>query len=471
MLSRVSVPGSQTLRAVRQGGQELLRSLHTSGTHRNRKTQPTGRAGHVSPWQRVPFFHERGPPVGMDKNLQERLDELRLESGAGVPEEEQVDIGFAREVRERSSKAQVAEWRRRVRGDRDLERRAREGTLSVDLDTVRREWRQGGTVFQDIFTAAQLYGIFEDTFQHASFMPCLHLDISYPGDGVAVPVHRGNIVKPHEAARQPEVSWVSKEDTLWTLAMVSLDSHLTSPGQEYLHWLVGNIKGSDLASGHTLANYLQPFPPFGTGFHRFVFILYHQDTNIDFSVEQRNVNHIDLDERTFKTFDFYTRYQENLTPAGLAFFQSDYDLSLRDFFHNTLEMKEPRYEYEFPEPYVAPWNDFYGPGNSKGFNDFLDRHRDPKDVAQEVLVAQLGHTDPFRGDLEKLEMKYPGIHMEELNDVFPPPLLQGEKPFMRRQAYKNPSWWKEEVRKSRMREGKHSAKQHLALRRDPGLTQ
>jgi hypothetical protein len=29
-------------------------------------------AGHVSPYARIPFFHERGPTLGLDKNLQVR---------------------------------------------------------------------------------------------------------------------------------------------------------------------------------------------------------------------------------------------------------------------------------------------------------------------------------------------------------------------------------------------------------------
>ncbi len=35
-----------------------------------RTRQPTGMAGHVSPYVRIPFFHERGPTLGSDKNLQ-----------------------------------------------------------------------------------------------------------------------------------------------------------------------------------------------------------------------------------------------------------------------------------------------------------------------------------------------------------------------------------------------------------------
>lgn len=45
---------------------------------------------------------------------------------------------------------------------------------------------------------------------------------------------------------------------------------------------------------------------------------------------------IDLEERTFSTLDFYKTRQDVLTPAGLSFFQSDWDPSVTDFFHNSL---------------------------------------------------------------------------------------------------------------------------------------
>lgn len=45
----------------------------------------------------------------------------------------------------------------------------------------------------------------------------------------------------------------------------------------------GNIPGNKIENGETIIEYLQPFPPKGTGYHRFVFILYKQDKKIDFS--------------------------------------------------------------------------------------------------------------------------------------------------------------------------------------------
>ena len=37
--------------------------------------------------------------------------------------------------------------------------------------------------------------------------------------------------------------------------------------------MVGNIRGDDIATGTTLCDYLQPFPPFGAGYFRFGFFL------------------------------------------------------------------------------------------------------------------------------------------------------------------------------------------------------
>ena len=146
-------------------------------------------------------------------------------------------------------------------------------------------------MFDQIYQAADLYGIFEDLFQYAHFWPCLMLQVEWlQEDGeTLVPVHRGNLVKPGECKSAPEVSsighvvtvvkhlpcyylplkvtWNSSDKSLWTLAMVGPDSHLQGEG-EVLHWLVANIPGNKVDEGQTLAPYLQPHPPYGTGYHR-----------------------------------------------------------------------------------------------------------------------------------------------------------------------------------------------------------
>lgn len=98
-----------------------------------------------------------------------------------------------------------------------------------------------------------------------------------------------------------------------------------------------NIPNGEVNKGEVLIDYLQPFPPKGIGFQRFVFVLYKQNKRIDFSnfkIDKMSNNN--LEKRTFKTLDFYRQYQDDITPAGLAFYQTDYDNSLTKFYHEVL---------------------------------------------------------------------------------------------------------------------------------------
>ncbi|PKU32934.1 hypothetical protein llap_16762 [Limosa lapponica baueri] len=67
----------------------------------------------------------------------------------------------------------------------------------------------------------------------------------------------------------------------------TLYGHLRDTDSEYLHWLVTNIPGNDIKSGKEICHYLPPFPAMGTGYHRFIFLLFKQDCPIDFSEDVR----------------------------------------------------------------------------------------------------------------------------------------------------------------------------------------
>lgn len=82
---------------------------------------------------------------------------------------------------------------------------------------------------------------------------------------------------------------------------------------------------------------MQPIPPKGTGYHRHVFVLYKQDKKLDF-ISMKVTEAADLSKRTFNTFEFYRKHQDDITPAGLSFFQANWDNSLTSFYHNTLSM-------------------------------------------------------------------------------------------------------------------------------------
>lgn len=57
-----------------------------------------------------------------------------------------------------------------------------------------------------------------------------------------------------------------------------------------MYWFVsyficysGNIPDGDVSKGDLIVDYLQPFPSRGTGYHRYVFVLYKQEGKIDYS--------------------------------------------------------------------------------------------------------------------------------------------------------------------------------------------
>ena len=47
-----------------------------------------------------------------------------------------------------------------------------------------------------------------------------------------------------------------------------------------------------------------------------------------------------LRKRTFETFEFLRKYQDDMTPVGLAFFQAEYDETVRRTFHDILSKSD-----------------------------------------------------------------------------------------------------------------------------------
>ncbi|XP_046887699.1 39S ribosomal protein L38, mitochondrial [Hypomesus transpacificus] len=267
--------------------------------------------------------------------------------------EEKVDIGLphgraprAKEARER--KNIVKENRKSL----ELERATRLQTFKIPMERVEACWEETSWAYH-VKRLADHHGIYRDLFPRAYFVPRVKLCISYGQDNSAQ-VHHGNHLTPTEAAVAPQVTFEAEEGSLWTLLLTSPDEHLQESEGEYLHWLVGNIQGSVVQSGEELASYLPPFPAKGTGFQRFVYVLFKQDRRIDYRAHEPNRACVSLAERSFKTVEFYRSHQDSMTPAGLAFFQCQWDPSVTDTFHSTLHMKEPVFEFVRPPVYHPP---------------------------------------------------------------------------------------------------------------------
>ncbi|CAG9864449.1 unnamed protein product [Phyllotreta striolata] len=369
--------------------------------------------------------HLRGKPPGIAKSLETKLAETNYKDPSIYYK---VDIGLPppQISRSKALEERIAVMKKQ-RKDPVLEKLARDRKLTINLEETNEEWLKTNGA-SGIKRIAEHYGVFEHLYGDAYFHSRVPLKVEYEIEDEKLPVHFGNIIKPSEATNKPSVSYDCDENTLWTLTLVNPDGHLTDQNSEYIHWFVGNIPENNINKGETLVEYLQPFPPKGTGYHRMIFVLYKQDKKLDFSSFKREGKCLNLTDRTFSTYDFYKNLQDSITPAGLAFYQSDWDKSLKQFFHNTLNMKEPIFEYDFPPPYIKKqvWYPLREP-----FNIYLDKYRDPKEINKEFLLRKLKHVHPFEGSPAPL----------------PYPNAQYFDGYM-------PTWLKLEIRKSRLKWGR-----------------
>ncbi|XP_039286092.1 39S ribosomal protein L38, mitochondrial [Nilaparvata lugens] len=337
-----------------------------------------------------PAIKVYGKPPHLAKNFETKLAEMNYKDPAIYYK---VDIGLPFPARDRREITKTRlKFLREQRKNSDIEIISNRGEHIIPLADVSVEWQRTIGPFH-LKNVAEHYGIFNDLFGDAYFYPQVPLDISFRHGDDLIPVFRGNDVKPSQATQAPEVNYEADADTLWTLILTNPDGHLSKENSEYVHWFIGNIPGNDLKKGEVVWDYLQPFPPFGTGFHRFVFVLYKQEKRIDYSKLKKAAPCLDLNERTFVTYDFYREHQDDLTPGGLAFFQCDWDSSLTDFFHKTLDMKEPVFEYDFPPPYIRKQEWF---PRRMPFNIYLDKYRDQKEVSKDILLRKLKNVHPFK---------------------------------------------------------------------------
>ncbi|MEJ1269288.1 Fas (TNFRSF6) binding factor 1 [Cricetulus griseus] len=331
-----------------------------------------------SPWIPASWEEEfeRDPPHPRPKPL--------IVLGAADPKDK-IDIGLppSRVIRAQQLKERK-QFIRELRANVEEERAARLRTASIPLEEVRAEWeRTSGPYHKQ--RLAEYYGLYQDLFHGATFVPRVPLHVAYAvGEEDLVPVYHGNEVTPTEASQAPEVTYEADKDSLWTLLLTNLGDAVTVSGetdQKQKQLMVAaalqtlgptNIPGNRVAEGQETCPYLPPFPARGSGFQRFAFLLFKQDKPIDFSEDTRPSPCYQLARRTFRTFDFYKKHQEAMTPAGLAFFQCRWDDSVTHTFHELLDMREPVFEFVRPPPYHPKQKRFPHQQPLR----YLDRYRD-----------------------------------------------------------------------------------------------
>ncbi|XP_057668960.1 protein D3-like isoform X1 [Diorhabda carinulata] len=147
-------------------------------------------------------------------------------------------------------------------------------------------------------------------------------EVIYPS---GAKVNLGNELTPTQVKDEPVVKWTSDDNAFYTVAMVDPDapSRKEPKVREVLHWLVGNVRGSDIKSGDVIAEYRGSGPPLNTGLHRYIFLIYKQNNKIEFS-EKRIDNRTREGRLNFSIRKFAEKYNLGQPVAG-NFYQAQWD--------------------------------------------------------------------------------------------------------------------------------------------------
>jgi hypothetical protein len=180
----------------------------------------------------------------------------------------------------------------------------------------------------------------------------------------------------------------------YTLVMVNLDS--IHPDCANLHWMITNIRPSGVgkeAAAEEVCEYLPVHGIRGFGYSRYVFLLLRHKNKLDVT----NLNYQDFspDSRRIDVKKFIDDHSSlDMTPVGMSWFQTVWDQSSNEVFHDYMKMQAPVYELVQEKMAKRDMLDKAYPGKIP-FNIFMDHYRDPKEINEKVLLERLKTVDPF----------------------------------------------------------------------------
>lgn len=165
-------------------------------------------------------------------------------------------------------------------------------------------------------------------------------------------VEHGQILTPSATEAPPSVSWEASEDSFYTLVCTDPDAISRSNPifREFIHWVVVNIPGSDVASGETVAPYVGPGPPYNSGLHSYLFLVYKQASKFDAENVSEATNYFS-NRGGLKAHEFFGEKKGLGVPVGARSFQAAWDESI-DELHKKIGFLPPE-EYRSPAQKAA----------------------------------------------------------------------------------------------------------------------
>lgn len=168
--------------------------------------------------------------------------------------------------------------------------------------------------------------VFPRPFRNSSPLKVIYSEI--------IEAHNSVALSPEDTCKIPKVQFHGAEGSMYSLILFDLDhpSRHDPSERKYIHWMIVNIPGSgpltDAASGQTVLPYLVVAPFHGSGFHRYVFLLFKQSVHFG----EGQVTNLEMFNRKKTDIENLTSTYDLGSPIGINVFESQWT-SFVDTFH------------------------------------------------------------------------------------------------------------------------------------------
>lgn len=148
--------------------------------------------------------------------------------------------------------------------------------------------------------------------------PTIALQVKYKSGVEAL---YGNELTPTQVKDMPKFEFRSEADKLYTIAFIGPDVPTLNAGM-VLGMMIHNIPGNDVAKGNINTEYVGSAPPEGSGFHRYVFILYEQPGKVKGG---KFISRTTGMARVKFSLKKYAADHKLGKPVGINFYKAQYD--------------------------------------------------------------------------------------------------------------------------------------------------
>jgi phosphatidylethanolamine-binding protein (PEBP) family uncharacterized protein len=221
-------------------------------------------------------------------------------------------------------------------------RKSKEGNDSVKAGS------QSSKTAYELFAEHQLADVLPGFIPGAGTNKQLNVTFAGKASGAG-----GELVTVPIAMKQPIVKYEASSSDLYTLVLTDPDAISRSNPifREFIHLVVANIRGDNVAAGDVIASYIGPAPPFNSGKHRYIWCLYRQSEAL--TAEEIAAASAHFAQRGGIKHHAWVRSQAKLRsdPVGLGLFLSEYHEAC-DAIHSAINFIPP-VEYRSPAQVAA----------------------------------------------------------------------------------------------------------------------